>query len=103
MSRNVLIGVIVAGLILAGIVYFAASQSGSREEMTLTISSDKPTYRSDEAIHLLLRLSNTGEAAACVSDRGSGSIVFNSITRDGNQVEMRSVPAHYITSFSQLL
>lgn len=102
-----IIGIVGAALLVAGFMYFVfggASRSGSREEITLAVSSDKPTYSAGEEIHLTLQVRNAGEAETCVSDMVAGSSLrFTSFTRDGEPVDMRSTPVEFITSFSKIL
>lgn len=110
MNRTIVFVVIVAVLILAGVVYVVVSKPGLQQEImsggeiTLNVSSDKPTYTAGGEVSLTLHVRNTGEAETCVSDMIAGSsLKFTSFTRDGEPVDTRSTPAEFITSFPKIL
>jgi len=90
-------------LVLAGAAFFMFSGGKQKPMVSLEAFLDKTEYQAGEAIELTLHLNNTGGVDTCVSDIAAGSISFASITRDGEPVETRSVPANYIASFPKLL
>ncbi|OGY39320.1 MAG: hypothetical protein A2418_00540 [Candidatus Brennerbacteria bacterium RIFOXYC1_FULL_41_11] len=91
---------IVLVIIVALSVFFKFK---SQSAVELKASLDKASYKTGETINLSVNLKNIGKTATCVSNMSIGSLRFVSLTRDGAQVENRSAPSYFITSFPMML
>lgn len=102
-----MIGIGVGAIILVAVLYFVLGGSGgpssSSADIALEVSMDKDIFNTSEEINLTIHLDNVGDGETCLSNIDGGTIVFSSITRDGEEVETRSVPADYIEAFPMLL
>jgi len=99
MNTKVVIGAVAVLAIVLALFLFNKPQA----VVSLEAAPDKAEYQRGEEIRIDVRLNNTGKTASCVSDVAGGTMVFESITRDGEQVATRSVPAHYLEALPILL
>ena len=95
--------IITAVVIVLVAVFFILERTKISPEVFLEASTDKMFYESGEEVVLSVSWTNSGSVDTCVSDMDAGSIRFISFTRDGEQVETRSAPSYFITSFIEML
>ncbi|MDX1607742.1 MAG: hypothetical protein R3251_00830 [Candidatus Spechtbacterales bacterium] len=89
--------------LIIGAMFFSFRGPEGEADITIEAELDKSTYTSDEPINLTLHLNNTGELDACISDMAGETLVFNSLTRNGEMVNTRRVDANYLAPLPMLL
>jgi hypothetical protein len=102
MKQKQILIILAIGLVLA-VAVFVLLRPRFQSTIELKASADKSSYKAGEQINLAINLKNTGKSATCVSDMSLGNIKFVSLTRNNANVESRSTPSYFITSFPLML
>lgn len=98
------IGVLVAVLVV--VVLAILVMGGEKKNVhlvSLSASTDKPSYSSGDEVTLSVGLTNAGKESVCLSNTALGNIKFVSVTRDGAPVETRTAPSYFLTSLSEMM